>query len=159
MKCLGRALRIFNGIPGILLLLCSLAFAMGCSCERVDLYVSSDTVVYDPDNHDVTSHLPTDSDESDTEELTDTAGAPDTTDEFETTELPDTEETSDISETSDSEEESDNIEDIVYWVSGGEVWHIKRDCPSLSRSKDILSGTMNDALQEGKSRVCKRCSG
>ena len=48
-------------------------------------------------------------------------------------------------------------EDTVYWVSGGEVWHTKSTCASLSRSKNILSGTVEDAILAGKARVCKRC--
>lgn len=49
--------------------------------------------------------------------------------------------------------------DVVYWVEKGEVWHTKSSCPSLSRSKNILSGSPSDAMSAGKSRVCKRCGG
>lgn len=45
----------------------------------------------------------------------------------------------------------------VYWVKGGEVWHTTSKCSSLSRSKNILSGTVEDALLAGKARACKRC--
>lgn len=47
--------------------------------------------------------------------------------------------------------------DSVYWVAGGEVWHIRSDCSSLSRSKNIKSGSVSDAVAAGKARVCKRC--
>ena len=47
----------------------------------------------------------------------------------------------------------------VYWVKNGEVWHIKESCSSLSRSKNIQSGTVSDAIAAGKGRVCKRCGG
>ena len=47
----------------------------------------------------------------------------------------------------------------VYWVKNGEVWHIKESCSSLSRSKNIQSGTVSDAIAAGKERVCKRCGG
>lgn len=52
---------------------------------------------------------------------------------------------------------SDNMENVVYWVAGGEVWHITDKCASLARSKKILSGTVEQATASGKSRVCKRC--
>lgn len=52
---------------------------------------------------------------------------------------------------------SDNVENVVYWVAGGEVWHITDKCASLARSKKILSGTVEQATASGKSRVCKRC--
>ena len=54
---------------------------------------------------------------------------------------------------------SDNsdAEDSVYWVAGGDVWHLRSDCPSLSRSKNIKSGSVSDAVAAGKARVCKRC--
>lgn len=45
----------------------------------------------------------------------------------------------------------------VFWVDSGEVWHIKESCPSLSRSKNIRSGSVDKAMKAGKSRVCKRC--
>ena len=51
----------------------------------------------------------------------------------------------------------DDIENTVYWVSGGEVWHVTDKCSSLSRSKKILSGTVEDAVLAGKTRVCKKC--
>lgn len=47
----------------------------------------------------------------------------------------------------------------VYWVKNGEVWHLKESCSSLSRSKNIQSGTVSDAIAAGKGRVCKRCGG
>ncbi|MBE6611306.1 MAG: hypothetical protein E7632_02335 [Ruminococcaceae bacterium] len=47
----------------------------------------------------------------------------------------------------------------VYWVPNGEVWHLKSDCSTLSRSKTILSGTIEGAMDAGKDRVCKRCGG
>lgn len=47
----------------------------------------------------------------------------------------------------------------VYWVKSGKVWHTTKDCPSLSRSKSILSGSVDDAMAAGKERVCKRCGG
>lgn len=43
----------------------------------------------------------------------------------------------------------------VYWVDSGKVYHTTKDCPSLSRSKNIHSGTV---AQSGKSRACKNCS-
>lgn len=42
----------------------------------------------------------------------------------------------------------------VYWVSGGVVYHISRNCATLDRSKDIRSGTIS---QSGKPRVCNVC--
>ena len=47
--------------------------------------------------------------------------------------------------------------DTVYWVKNGEVWHLKESCSSLSRSKNIQSGSVDDAKAAGKDRVCKRC--
>ena len=48
-------------------------------------------------------------------------------------------------------------EKTVYWVKSGEVWHLSDKCSSLSRSKNILSGTVEAAIENGKMRVCKRC--
>ena len=43
---------------------------------------------------------------------------------------------------------------IVYWVPNGYVYHLTRNCPTLSRSRTIYSGTR---AQSGKSRCCKVC--
>lgn len=49
--------------------------------------------------------------------------------------------------------------EIVYWTANSSVWHIRRDCSSLSRSTDIKEGSVDDAIKAGLERVCKRCSG
>lgn len=43
----------------------------------------------------------------------------------------------------------------VYWVPSGSVYHNSKNCPSLSRSRTIYSGTIQES---GKSRACKVCS-
>ncbi|MDR1773597.1 MAG: cell wall-binding repeat-containing protein [Clostridioides sp.] len=47
-----------------------------------------------------------------------------------------------------------NTPKIVYWVSGGSVYHSTKDCPSLQRSKNIYSGTIEESK---KTRPCKDC--
>ncbi len=42
----------------------------------------------------------------------------------------------------------------VYWTPNGEVYHLSSDCPTLSRSRTILSGSVSDS---GRSRCCKVC--
>lgn len=42
----------------------------------------------------------------------------------------------------------------VYWVKNGKVYHSTPNCSSLSRSKNIRSGTIS---QSGKPRGCKNC--
>lgn len=49
---------------------------------------------------------------------------------------------------------------IVYWVKNGTVWHVSSKCSSLSKTSasDILSGSEDEALTQGKERACKICS-
>lgn len=42
----------------------------------------------------------------------------------------------------------------VYWTPGGSVYHSTSSCPTLSRSKTILSGSVSES---GKNRCCERC--
>ena len=44
--------------------------------------------------------------------------------------------------------------DTVYWTPGGEVYHSTARCPSLARSKTILSGSLSSCP---KNRACKNC--
>lgn len=74
----------------------------------------------------------------------------------ETTKAPDT--TAAPSTTSQSSS-SDRKTGTVYWVESGKVWHTTDKCSTLSRSKYIMSGTVDAAKNAGKERVCKRCGG
>ncbi|MGM9641607.1 MAG: hypothetical protein ACI3XI_00215 [Eubacteriales bacterium] len=49
---------------------------------------------------------------------------------------------------------------IVYWLKGGTVWHVSKNCSSIqkSASENILCGSTDDAVAAGKSRACKICS-
>ena len=61
-------------------------------------------------------------------------------------------------ETTHASSTDDNIQGgVVYWTPGGSVWHTSDKCSSLSRSKEILTGSEADARAAGKERVCKRC--
>ena len=42
----------------------------------------------------------------------------------------------------------------VYWTPYGSVYHCTEDCPTLSRSRTVYSGSVS---QSGKSRPCKVC--
>ena len=49
---------------------------------------------------------------------------------------------------------SSTFNGIVYWVSGGSVYHRSKDCPSLARSSNIKQGTIEES---GKSEACHNC--
>ena len=55
-------------------------------------------------------------------------------------------------ETAESDE---NNAQTVYWTPNGSVWHVDPNCSSLSKSKDVRSGTIEES---GKDRACKKCS-
>lgn len=88
--------------------------------------------------------------------LPETTAAPETVRAPETTKAPET--TAAPSTTSQSSS-SDRKTGTVYWVESGKVWHTTDKCSTLSRSKYIMSGTVDAAKNAGKERVCKRCGG
>ncbi len=47
-----------------------------------------------------------------------------------------------------------NNTSTVYWTPNGKSYHTTKSCPTLSRSKTILSGTV---AQSGKKDPCDRC--
>lgn len=47
--------------------------------------------------------------------------------------------------------------DTVYWTPGGKSYHTTSECSTLSRSKTILSGTLDEALAAGKTDPCNIC--
>ena len=52
------------------------------------------------------------------------------------------------------EQQQTDVGGTVYWTPNGEVYHSTSSCPSLSRSKTVLSGSI---AESGKSRPCKNC--
>ena len=153
--------------------------------DRAALYMSSETRIFDIDSPYYSSGISEFSDilskdtESDTvsetgnkpadsgngesvyDEITDTSD--DTLSEIAETGLPSvpvlTEPETDVLYETEEASFAEPTEITVYWVKSGEVWHISEKCPSLSRSKSILSGTVDEAMASGKARVCKRCGG
>ena len=62
------------------------------------------------------------------------------------------------SETESETETETKIMETVYWTKGGEVWHLFKDCGYLKNSKSILSGSVEEAIENGKEKVCTSCS-
>ena len=56
--------------------------------------------------------------------------------------------------TSPEDQTQTAVGQTVYWTPNGEVYHSTSDCPSLARSKTILSGSIEES---GKSRPCENC--
>ena len=46
----------------------------------------------------------------------------------------------------------------AYWTEGGSVYHTNRDCGHLARAKTVTSGTIEEALDAGKAKVCSTCA-
>lgn len=47
----------------------------------------------------------------------------------------------------------------AYWTPNGKSYHFSSNCTSLKRSKNILSGTLQEALNAGKKDPCNLCAG
>lgn len=52
----------------------------------------------------------------------------------------------------------DDATAYVYMVSSGKVYHLHRDCSTLSRSKNVQEVTLEQAQLKGR-RPCKVCGG
>ena len=48
-------------------------------------------------------------------------------------------------------------EETVYYVSGSELYHTRRDCSFLKKSEAVQSGTLRRAQLAGAKRKCSRC--
>ena len=123
-----------------MLLLAAIFTLIGCGDELARLDISADTYLYTP-NLNLFDELNTFDTQAEVVEASEVTDPPETTEVQETTAA------------------QDNVASTVYWVSSGEVWHLNQGCSSLSRSKNILSGTVEAAMAAGKTRVCKKCGG
>lgn len=54
------------------------------------------------------------------------------------------------------ETETENFDATVYWIESGSVWHNDPECAHI-KGKDYVTGTVEEAKQQGKDRVCKSC--
>ena len=129
-----------------------------------DAVISSDESepVTMPDTHPDESAPETETAPADTAADDTTAPLPETTAAPETVRAPETTkapETTAAPSTTSQSSSSDRKTGTVYWVESGKVWHTTDKCSTLSRSKDIMSGTVDAAKNAGKERVCKRCGG
>lgn len=48
--------------------------------------------------------------------------------------------------------------ETVYWTKSGTVWHLFKDCGHLKNSKTVISGSLEEAINEGKEKVCSSCN-
>ena len=46
--------------------------------------------------------------------------------------------------------------DVVFWTKNGEVWHLSENCRHLKKST-VISGTLDEAMEQGKKRACSSC--
>lgn len=51
-----------------------------------------------------------------------------------------------------------SLENPVYWVKSGEVWHISSDCGHIRSGSEVMYGTEKNALEYGKLRLCLSCA-
>ncbi len=53
--------------------------------------------------------------------------------------------------------EVEETENTVYWTEKGGVWHLTRDCRYIKNSTSVLSGTVEEAIESGKTKLCSAC--
>lgn len=46
----------------------------------------------------------------------------------------------------------------VFWIDGGTVWHVSRQCASVKKATVVHEGRREDALAAGKERPCSICT-
>lgn len=46
----------------------------------------------------------------------------------------------------------------VYWAPFGSVYHTHEDCQALNRTETLTQGTVDQALEANKTRLCKFCA-
>lgn len=60
-------------------------------------------------------------------------------------------------ETESTTESASIAPEIVYWTENGEVYHTKETCRYL-KNKSYISGSVQQAVEKGKDRICSSCS-
>jgi len=55
------------------------------------------------------------------------------------------------------EVQAEASEDIVFYTPTGKTYHVKAECSRLSKSKNVLSGTLAEANESGHDTPCSLC--
>ena len=51
----------------------------------------------------------------------------------------------------------ETVENAVYWTEKGSVWHSSSSCSYLGKDSDIFYGSVENATECGKTRLCLPC--
>ena len=89
--------------------------------------------------------------ESETEKVTETEVKTESPTEIVTEEI-----TSEEAITTETEDPSNEASEIVFWTEKGGVWHTSANCRYIKNS-EVISGTVNEAIESGKERLCSVC--
>ena len=46
---------------------------------------------------------------------------------------------------------------VYYWTDSGSVYHKWKNCGHIKNSKDLKSGTLDEAILSGKEKLCSSC--
>ena len=63
---------------------------------------------------------------------------------------------SDNTTTPETKENTENDSSVVFWTENGEVYHSKETCRYL-KNKNYMTGTIQQAIENGKERLCSTC--
>jgi hypothetical protein len=64
----------------------------------------------------------------------------------------------DLDEVPDTTEITGPLSKKSYWTPSGKSYHFSSNCTTLKRSSNILSGTLKEAISEGKKDPCNLCA-
>lgn len=132
----------------------------------------SDAITEDENESENSNEITTEENESEnSHEKTESSESQDNTESSKTNEESSTKHDQEESSTKHDQEESSTKHDQeesstkhdhqestpVYWTENGGVYHLFRDCSYIKSSAEVISGTVEEANDAGKSDACSRC--
>lgn len=123
----------------------------------------SDEITEDENESENSDEITTEENESEnSHEKAESSESQDNTESSKTNEESSTKHDQEESSTKHDQEESSTKHDHqestpVYWTENGGVYHLFRDCSYIKSSAEVISGTVEEANDAGKSDACSRC--
>ncbi len=123
----------------------------------------SDEITEDENESENSDEITTEQNESEnSHEKTESSESQDNTESSKINEESSTKHDQEESSTKHDQEESSTKHDHqestpVYWTENGGVYHLFRDCSYIKSSAEVISGTVEEANDAGKSDACSRC--
>lgn len=150
--------KVYRTFCGIIVAVCVLTSFFGCSFDESKNHLSGGQLLDDEKMSEIKNEILSDlSSEIETTGTGDTNADDTSVEEGSASVDGETSNADNSNGSSNDNGNKDESSNTVYWTKSGSVWHTTSECRYLSKSTNILSGSIEEAKEAGKAKACSGC--